>query len=175
MASNKTTSSTTVTDRIHVIKGHRVVLDSDLAELYGVTTYRLNEQVKRNRDRFPRDFLFQLTEQEVTALRSQNAISKARRGGRRYLPYAFTEHGAVMAATVLNSKVAVEMSILIVRAFIQLREMVREHTDLRLRLQELETRLAKGFAAHEEELQEIRFLISQLQEVPSKSNRRLGF
>jgi len=107
-----------IKDRIHTIRGQRIVLDRDLAELYGVTTYRLNEQVKRNRERFPDDFRFQLTNQEVANLRSQIAISKSGRGGQRYLPYGFTEHGAVMVATVLNSKIAVEMSILVVRAFI---------------------------------------------------------
>ncbi len=86
-----------VEERIHLIRGQRIVLDKDLAELYGLPTYRLNEQVKRNRDRFPADFMFQLTIQEVSNLRSQIAISKNGKGGRRYLPFVFTEHGAVMA------------------------------------------------------------------------------
>jgi phage regulator Rha-like protein len=165
-----------VKNRIHSIRGQRIVLDKDLAELYGVTTYRLNEQVKRNRKRFPEDFLFQLTNQEVVDLRSQFAISKGGRGGQRYLPYAFTEHGAVMVATVLNSKIAIEMSILVVRAFIELREMLREHADLKQRLQAIEARLSKGFAEHEQELQEIRFLISQLEQSPPMTKkRRIGF
>lgn len=152
-----------------------MVLDRDLAELYGVTTYRLNEQVKRNRDRFPQDFMFQLTRQEVDDLRSQFAISKSTRGGSRYQPYAFTEHGVVMAATVLNSTVAVEASITIVRAFIRLREILSEHTELKKRLVQIETRLAKGFSEHEEELREIRFLISQLEQPIHKKKRRIGF
>jgi hypothetical protein len=159
--------------RIHLIRSQRVVLDRDLADLYGVTTYRLNEQVKRNRQRFPEDFMFSLTNQEVTNLRSQFAISSW--GGRRTAPNAFTEHGAVMAATILNSEVAVQMSILIVRAFIRLREMMREHADLKRRLQDIETRVAKGFSEHEQELQELRFLISRLEEPSPIKKGKLGF
>ena len=160
---------------IHCIRSQRVVLDRDLAKLYGVTTYRLNEQVKRNRRRFPPDFVFQLTDQEVSALRSQNAISKPGRGGRRYNPYAFTEHGTVMAATILNSEIAVDMSILAVRAFIHLREMLREHADLKRRLQDIESRVVKGFSEHEEELREIRFLISLLEQPLTSKKGRIGF
>jgi len=147
-------SISAIEGRIHQVRSQRVVLDKDLAELFGVTTYRLNEQIKRNRQRFPHDFMFQSTDQEVSALRSQTAISKKGRGGRRYLPYAFTEHGVVMAANVLNSPIAVESSVLIVRAFIRLREMLREHSDLKQRLEKSVVRLARGFAAHEQELQE---------------------
>ncbi len=100
------------------------MLDADLAELYGVTTKRLNEQVKRNRDRFPADFMFQLNPAEVNALRSHFATSKMDRGGRRYAPYAFTEHGAIMLASVLNTPRAVEVSVFVVRAFVRLREML---------------------------------------------------
>lgn len=170
-----TPAMTAIEERIHVIRAQRVVLAHDLAELYGVTTYRLNEQIKRNRERFPLDFMFQLTAEEVGGLRSQFAISNKSRGGRRYLPYAFTEHGAVMAATVLNSPVAVEASILLVRAFIRLREMLREHVDLKRRLQDIEIRLAKGFTAHEQELQEIRFLISQLEKPVDSKKGKIGF
>jgi len=168
-------SISAIEGRIHQVRSQRVVLDKDLAELFGVTTYRLNEQIKRNRQRFPHDFMFQLTDQEVSALRSQTAISKKGRGGRRYLPYAFTEHGVVMAANVLNSPIAVESSVLIVRAFIRLREMLREHSDLKQRLEKLEVRLARGFAAHEQELQEIRFLIAQLEQPIDVKKRKIGF
>ena len=119
--------------------------------------------------------MFQSTDQEVSALRSQTAISKKGRGGRRYLPYAFTEHGVVMAANVLNSPIAVESSVLIVRAFIRLREMLREHSDLKQRLEKLEVRLARSFAAHEQELQEIRFLIAQLEQPIDVKKRKIGF
>lgn len=172
---NAPTHAIAIEERIHLIRDQRVVLDKDLAELYGVTTYRLNEQIKRNRGRFPQDFIFQLSDQEVNALRSQFAISKKSRGGRRYLPHAFTEHGVVMAATVLNSPIAVEASILIVRAFIRLRGVIMEHVDLRRRLQDIEVRLAKGFAAHEQELQEIRYLIAQLEQPVDLKKRPLGF
>ena len=172
-----TTTTIPIEERIHLIRAQRVVLAKDLAELYGVTTYRLNEQITRNRERFPPDFMFQLTIQEVSALRSQSAILEIKGRGKhpKYLPYAFTEHGAVMAATVLNSPVAVEASILLVRAFIQLREMLREHSDLKRRLQDIEIRLAKGFAAHEQKLQEIRFLIAQLEQPVDPKRRKIGF
>ena len=169
------TLSISIDPRIHIIRGQRVVLDSDLAELYGVATYRLNEQVKRNKGRFPPDFVFTLTDHELMDLRSQIAISNKGRGGRRNRPYAFTEHGAVMAATVLNSQIAIEMSILIVRAFIRLRELVNEHAELKRRLHVIEVRLARGFADHEQELQEIRFLIANLERPLEPKKRKLGF
>jgi hypothetical protein len=109
--------------RIYLIRGQKVMLDSDLAELYLVPTFRLNEAVKRNRARFPEDFMFQLTKEEATSLTSQIAMSKSEgRGGRRTLPYAFTEHGVAMLSSVLNSDRAVQMNILIIRAFVRLRE-----------------------------------------------------
>lgn len=173
---SRDTSLVSIEEQIHLIRAQRVVLSTDLARFYGVSAKRLNEQVKRNKSRFPQDFLFQLTEQEVDTLRSQNAtLEKGKGKHAKYLPYAFTEHGAVMAANVLNSPVAIEASILIVRAFIRMREVIHEHGDLKKRLHEIERRLAKGFAAHEQELQEIRFLISQLEQPTERSKRRLGF
>ena len=162
-------------DRILFLRGQRVVLDEDLAVVYGVSTKRLNEQIRRNIERFPEDFLFQLTVQEVSDLRSQIATSREGRGGRRYRPYAFTEHGAVMAANVLNSSIAVRASVLVVRAFIKLREAFIDQADLKRRLMEIEKRVAKGFAEHEEELREIRFLISELQNPQPPKKNRLGF
>ena len=144
-----------VEDRILFIRGQKVMLDSDLAELYGVTTKRLNEQVKRNKDRFPEDFMFQLNTDEMKALhmrsqfatledsrslRSQIATSNVGRGGRRYLPLAFTEHGAVMLASILNSKTAVEASIKVVRAFIHLRSILSAHKELAKHLDALSRR-----------------------------------
>ncbi len=169
-------SLVTVEGRIHLIRGQRIILSTDLAKLYGVSAKRLNEQVKRNKARFPSDFLFQLTEPESEALRSQNATLEMGRGKySKYLPYAFTEHGAVMAANVLNSPLAIDASILIVRAFIHMREVINEHHDLRGRLREIEIRLAKGFADHEQELREIRFLISQLEQPIPGNKKRIGF
>ena len=107
--------------RIFTVRAQKVMLDSDLADLYGVTTKRLNEQVRRNRGRFPADFMFRLTKEEAAGLRSQNATSKGGRGGRRYPPSVFTEHGAIMLASVLNTTRAIGVSVYVVRAFVRLR------------------------------------------------------
>ena len=136
-----------IASRILIVRGQKVMLDADLAQLYGVSTGRFNEQVRRNRDRFPSDFMFQLTNQEVERLRSQIAISigetmEAGRGGRRYLPLAFTEHGAIMAATILNTPQATEVSEFVVRAFVRLREMVAANKELAKKLDELERRVS---------------------------------
>ncbi len=130
-----------IESKIYSIRGQRVMLDSDLAQLYGVTTKRLNEQVKRNADRFPLDFMFRLTAEESGALRSQNATSSNRHGGRRYLPYAYTEHGAIMLASVLNSKRAIEASIFVVRAFIRMRGILSVHKEFARKLSELDRRV----------------------------------
>ncbi|MFM9979864.1 MAG: ORF6N domain-containing protein [Burkholderiales bacterium] len=128
----------TIAGRILVLRGQRVMLDRDLAALYGVPTGRFNEAVRRNLARFPGDFMFSLNNQDVVALRSQFATSKSGRGGRRYVPYAFTEHGAIMAATILNSPRATEVSVFVVRAFVQLRETLATHKVLAAKLDELE-------------------------------------
>src|SRR4029077_11463411 len=121
---------------------HRIMLDADLAALYGVETRRLTEQLRRNLGRFPEDFAFQLSPRELEDLKSQIATSSSGWGGRRKLPYAFTEHGAVMAASVLNSSQAVEMSVLVVRAFVRLRQVLGASKELGLKLQELERKLS---------------------------------
>jgi hypothetical protein len=133
--------------RIFTVRGHRVMLDEDLARLYGVTTKRRNEQVGRNPKRFPDDFAFRLTPQEVAILRSQNATSSLipAHGGRRYLPRVFTEHGALMLSAVLSSPVAVNASIAVVRAFVRLRELVAGHRDLVRRLDTLEKKYDSQF------------------------------
>lgn len=123
--------------RIYVIRDQKVMLDSDLAELYQVATFRLNEAVKRNRNRFPEDFMFQLTKQEADALTSQFAMSNSGRGGRRTRPYAFTEHGVAMLSSVLNSPRAVQMNIVIIRAFVKLREVLASHKDLARKIEQL--------------------------------------
>jgi len=125
-----------IEDRILMIRGQKVMLDEDLAAVYGVTTKRLNEQIKRNLDRFPQDFIFQLTQEEMSLVRSQ--IATASKRNFRYLPYAFTEHGAVMVATILNSSIAVQASIHIVRAFIKMRSILVAHKELAKKLEELE-------------------------------------
>src|SRR2546422_10949670 len=138
------------TDRIEqaifLIRGQKVILDDDLARLYGVTTKRLNEQIKRNRQRFPDDFMFQLNLQEVRGLRSHFATLKSGSGRhRKYLPYAFTEHGAIMAANVLNSHRAIEASVYVVRVFVRLRELIASNKDLSQRLDELEKKYDSQF------------------------------
>ena len=160
-----------IESRILIFRHHRVILDADLAELYGLPVKRLNEQVKRNRERFPADFMFRLNAKEYEVLRSQSATPKETRGGRRYLPYAFTEHGAIMAATVLNSKRAVEMSVFVVRAFVRLREMLASNRRLAAKIDELEQRLD----THDASIQELIEAIKELM-LPADSTRsRIGF
>ena len=157
---------------ILVVRGHRLLLDSDLAALYGVTTKRLNEQVKRNVARFPEDFMFRLTADETAALnRSQIATGSQRHRDPRYPPYAFTEHGAIMAAMVLNSALAVEMSVHVVRAFVRLRQLILGSRELNRKVGELERRV-KG---HDSELERIVAAIWELMRVPIPANRGMGF
>jgi hypothetical protein len=163
--------------KILLIRGQKVMLDADLAELYGVTTKRLNEQVRRNLERFPGDFMFRLTSQEVSILRSQFATSSSETwrsawGGRRSAPYAFTEHGAIMVATVLNSPRAIEVSVYVVRAFVRLREMIATNKELAKKLEDLERRLDTHDEAIVGILQAIRELMRPAE--PSKK-RRIGF
>jgi hypothetical protein len=155
---------------ILLIRGQKVMLDSDLADLYGVTTSRLNEQVKRNQDRFPDDFMFRLTPKEFKNLISQSATSSSKWGGRRKLPLAFTEHGAVMAANVLNSPVAVAASIQVVRVFVRLREMLASHKDLARKLAELEKK-------YDAQFRDVFEAIRQLMIPPPEPDkkRRIGF
>lgn len=163
---------------ILILRGQRVVLDADLAALYGVATKRFNEQVKRNRHRFPDDFMFQLTTAETLALRSQIATSKETavgRGGRRTRAYAFTEHGALMAATVLNSPRAVETSIYLVRAFVRLRELLASNAVLERRLDEIEKRLERKLVTHDEAIAAILSAIRSLMQHPAPKRRGIGF
>ena len=170
-----------IASRIVVLRGQRVMLDADLAALYGVTTKRLNEQVERNLERFPSDFMFRLTNHEVAILRSQFATSSsdARRlawGGRRYTPHAFTEHGALMAAMVLNSPRATEVSVYVVRAFVELRDTLVAHKQLAKRLDELESRLERKLSTHDQTIAGILDAIRQLMVPPEPTKkRRIGF
>ena len=168
---SKTGLAVSVESRILVLRDQKVILDSDLAELYGVPVKRLNEQVKRNQERFPSDFMFRLSAEESDALRSQSATSKTGRGGRRYAPYAFTEHGAIMAATVLNSERAVEMSVFVVRAFVRLREMLATNHQLASKIDELEQRLD----THDASIQELIEAIRELMAPEPAKGRRIGF
>lgn len=164
-----------ITRSVLVLRGHRVLLDGELAALYGVSTTRLNQQVRRNHKRFPEDFIFQLTAPEYAALMLQNATSKTGRGGRRKLPLAFTEHGAIMTATVLNSPRAVEMSVYVVRAFVKLREMLASNKELARRFAQLETRLDKKLTNHDEAIAAILSAIRQLMHPPIPKRRPIGF
>jgi hypothetical protein len=157
--------------KILILRNHKVILDTDLAELYGVPVKRLNEQIKRNRQRFPPDFLFTLTRAEDRDLRSQNATSSSVHGGRRYLPYAFTEHGAIMAATVLNSKRAIEMSVFVVRAFVQMRQALVFNQHVVSKLSELEERLDN----HDGEIQDLIEALRELIAPLPANHRRIGF
>ena len=159
--------------KILLIRGQKVMLDADLAELYGVETRRLNEQVRRNIERFPEDFMFQLTAEEFAALRSQIAILKSGRGQhRKYLPYAFTEHGTIMAANVTNSPRAIEISVHVVRAFVHLRELVSSHKELSQKLNQLERKVGAHDRAIAELINAIRELMTPLE---PKKKRAIGF
>ena len=165
-----------VADRIVLIRGQRVILDSDLAALYDVPTKRLNEQVRRNPGRFPLDFMFLLSAEEWDSLRSQIATLKMGRGAhRKFLPYAFTEHGALMAASVLNSPQAIEMSIFLVRTFVKMREALGAHRELSRQLDELEARIEGKLARHDQAIADILAAIRSLMKPPPSDRRPIGF
>jgi len=172
MASYKTATDAAqrIEERIFLIRGQRVMLDADLAKIYGVTTKRLKEQFRRNSGRFPKDFAFQLTNQELAILRSQIATSSSH-GGLRHLPIAFTEHGALMLGNVLNSKTAVEASIRVVRAFVWIRKQLAANKELSQKLKELESRVGE----HDESIGNLFEAIRQLLTPTEKTQREIGF
>ena len=148
-----------VSDLIISVRGLKVIADYDLAAMYGVPTFRLNEAVKRNRIRFPDDFLFQLSHEEASDLISQNAISRFAHGGRRKQPWVFTEHGAVMAANILRSANAVKMSVFVVRAFVKMREQILNRSEMEKRLVEIENVLLSHDSALQDLYEKIRPLL----------------
>jgi hypothetical protein len=158
--------------KIYFLRGQKVMLDSDLAELYEVETFNLNKAVKRNLARFPEDFMFQLTEQEAEALRFQIGISKQGRGGRRYLPYVFTEQGVAMLSSVLKSERAIQVNIAIMRAFVKLRELLVTNRGLAEKLATLENKYDAQFKVV---FQVISLLMDPAPVAPQKTNRRIGF
>jgi ORF6N domain len=176
--------------RIATVRGQRVIVDADLAALYGVETKRFNETVKRNLAKFPADFMLQLSADEWAALRSQfatlNAAGAAASTGRgqhrKYLPYAFTEHGAIMAATILSSPRAIEVSVYVVRAFVRMRELVTTHADLAKRLDELEDK-TEGLAINHDtfsrntraQLKQVFDALRELMTPPDPPKRPIGF
>jgi|SRR5580693_7359356 hypothetical protein len=157
--------------KIYFIRDQKVMLDSDLAQLYEVTTGNLNLAVRRNRRRFPEDFMFHLTEEEAESLLLQIARSKTGRGGRRSPPYAFTEHGVAMLSSVLNSERAAQMNIVIIRAFIKLREVLSTHKDLARKIDGLEVK----YQEHDQELKVVFDAIRKLISTPEPSKRKIGF
>lgn len=168
-----------IAQTILLIRNQKVLLDTDLAELYGVSTKSFNEQVRRNLARFPADFMFQLTEDEFAALRSHFATSNktpAGRGGRRYLPYVFTEHGAIMAATILNSPRAIDVAVYVVRAFVELREILSSNKELAAKLAELESRIERKLDTHDRAIAGLIDAIRELMRPPESSKKRpIGF
>lgn len=169
-----------LTRLIHTVRGQKVILDVDLARIYGVETRVLNQAVRRNRQKFPLDFLFQMTRAEVAVLRrsrSQTVILK-RGQNIKYRPYAFTEHGAIMAANVLNSPRADKMSVYVVRAFLKMRSLLTEHRDLAKQLADLEEKLTKRLDVHEGAIVEVLRRIMKLLDpppIPELKRRRIGF
>lgn len=162
-----------IEDKIYIVRGVRVMLDADLAEVYGVTTKRLNEQVRRNVNRFPKDFVFQLNDEEFESLRnrSQFATSSRKHRATTYRPYVFTEHGAVMLASVLNSQTAIEASISVVRAFVKMRAMVVLHQELADRVNQLE----KVTNYHGEKFRVVSDLLEDIMRDPKYLKRKIGF
>jgi len=160
-----------VDSKIFVLRGQRVILDTDLAELYGVQVRHLNQQAKRNAKRFPPAFRFQLSAREMAILKSQNVISSKGHGGARYRPYAFTEHGVIMAATVLSSERAIEMSVFVVLAFVRMRRAIVGNRHILTKLAELEHRLE----SHDADIQDLMNAIRELMSPEEPNRRRIGF
>jgi hypothetical protein len=168
MTNTHLTPSEKIEKAIYLIRGEKVMLDHDLALLYGVETKVLNRAVKRNLQRFPLDFMFQLTPEEADVLRCQIGTSKKGRGGRRYLPYVFTEQGVAMLSTVLNSERAILVNIEIMRAFVKLRQILASNGELSLRLDELESKYDKQFRV-------VFDAIRQLMATPIRDRKEIGF
>ncbi len=171
MKDNQIIPSEIIERKIFLIRGRKVILDFHLAGLYNIETKILNKAVARNSDRFPEDFMFRLNRKEWETLRFHFGTSNKGRGGRRYLPYAFTEHGAVMAASILNSPEAVKASIFVVRTFVKIREILSTHKELAQKLKELELRIDQ----HDEDIKSIIDALNQLLSPPPEPKRKMGF
>ncbi|HSA06868.1 MAG TPA: ORF6N domain-containing protein [Candidatus Gastranaerophilales bacterium] len=171
---NQLISKEIIENKIYIIKGHKVMLDSDLAWLYGVETKRIGEAVKRNIERFPEKYMFKLTTEEWDFLRSQIATSKQGQGGRRYTPRVFTEHGVLMLANVLNSSKAISVSIQIIDAFVKLRQIAIDYKDMPQRLSEIEKLLMLYIEKNDERVNDIIQVLNNLLESPKKP-KEIGF
>jgi hypothetical protein len=177
-STKKSVLSEPVDALIHLVRGHKIMLDSDLAQLYRVETKRLNEAVARNPGRFPQRFMFQLTQEEFRDLRSQSATSNNARGGRRYLPHVFTEHGVVMLSSVLNSDRAIRMAIVVVEAFVRLRELIATNKDIATRVEKLERshdRTASVIEVLVEDIDRLGRKVEQFKGPSPYSRRRIGY
>lgn len=164
-----------INQSILILRGHKVLLDADLASMYGVATKVLLQAIKRKASRFPEDFMFRLTTAEWSALRSQIVTSSSEHGGRRYAPYAFTEQGVAMLSSVLNSERAVSVNIEIMRAFVRMREMLVSNKELARQLKELETRVNRKLDTHDQSIAGILNVIRQLMNPPVGTRRSIGF
>ncbi len=164
-------SEDSVVNKIYTIRDQKVMLDSDLAALYGVETKRLNEQIRRNLDRFPEDFMFQLTGTEWDSLRSQFATSKNKRGGRTYLPNVFTEHGVLMLSSILSSQQAIQVNIQVVRIFTRLRKLLGEHNELKSEMTDVKRRLTN----HDKNIEVIFSYIDELTPKTLGPRKRIGY
>ncbi len=164
-------SNELLVSKIYFIRGQKVMLDNDLAELYSVETKRLKEAVRRNISRFPFDFMFEISKHEFDSLRSQFATSNKSRGGTRYLPFAFTEQGVAMLSTVLKSETAIQMNIQIIRVFTKMREMLSAHKDI---LQQME-KIEKRITGHDEDIETIFQYLKKLLNPPQSPRPRIGF
>lgn len=167
-----------VENLIHIIRGQKVMLDSDLAQLYEVQTGQLNRAVKRNLSRFPDDLMFQLSEEEDESLRCQSGISNKGRGGKRYLSHAFTEHGVVMLSSVLNSERAVQVNLMIIRAFVRMRELIAYNKDIAARVEKLERsheRTASVIEVLVEDIDRLAHEVKEMKALPPVTKRRIGF
>ena len=160
-----------VLSKIYEIRGKKVMLDKDLAELYGVKTKRLKEQVRRNLERFPQHYMFELTENEFNLLRSQIATSKTERGGTRYLPMVFTEHGILQLSNAIKSRVAIQMSIRIIDVFVKMREMFLTHKDLLLQMEEIQSKVS----GHDEKIELVFTYLRQFIEERKGPRKKMGF
>ncbi|MFC4212179.1 ORF6N domain-containing protein [Pedobacter lithocola] len=158
-------------NKIYEIRGHKVMLDSDLAELYGVETRTLNQAIKRNSERFPEDFMFHLTETEWQSLRSQIVISKKNKGGRTYLPNAFTEHGVLMLSSVLNSQQAIQVNIQIVRILTRLRKWLNENGELKYKIEDIKRKLKN----QDKNIELVFTYIDKLMDKKIEPRKRIGF
>ncbi len=161
----------TIKQRIYIIRNTRVMIDADLAKLYGVSTKVFNQAIKRNINRFPEDFMFQLSEDDIENLRSQFVTSSSDYGGRRYLPYVFTEHGVAMLSSVLNSERAVAMNIFIIRAFIKIRELVVSNKELTLEVEVIKNKQKDQGRL----IANIQSVVTQMIERPIKQKGKIGF